>query len=118
MATISIDKLSTKQLQALELRLQERKHSLRIQRLAKAKSAIDLILKREKLTIDDIYPQGRRKAKRASQPNGTYVPKYRNPQDHNEVWSGRGRRPAWYIEAVKRGVKEKALLIPTQGTRG
>ncbi len=29
--------------------------------------------------------------------------RFRNPQDHSQTWSGRGRRPAWYNEALAAG---------------
>ena len=29
--------------------------------------------------------------------------RYRNPEDHSQTWSGRGRRPAWYSEALAAG---------------
>ncbi|MDF1715072.1 MAG: H-NS histone family protein [Antarcticimicrobium sp.] len=31
-------------------------------------------------------------------------PKYRNPDDHEQTWSGRGRKPQWVHDALKRGV--------------
>ncbi len=29
--------------------------------------------------------------------------RFRNPEDHSQTWSGRGRRPAWYSEALAAG---------------
>ncbi len=29
--------------------------------------------------------------------------RFRNPEDHSQTWSGRGRRPAWYNEALAAG---------------
>ena len=29
--------------------------------------------------------------------------RFRNPEDHTQTWSGRGRRPAWYNEAQAAG---------------
>jgi len=36
--------------------------------------------------------------------------KYRNPKDHTKNWSGRGRRPKWFSEAVEAGASEESLL--------
>lgn len=39
-------------------------------------------------------------------------PKYRNPANHAEVWSGRGLRPVWLATALKRrGAKLEQFLI-------
>lgn len=31
------------------------------------------------------------------------VPKYRNPDDANQTWTGKGRRPRWIVEAEAAG---------------
>lgn len=31
------------------------------------------------------------------------APKYRNPSDHNQTWTGRGVKPRWLSELVKAG---------------
>jgi DNA-binding protein H-NS len=38
-------------------------------------------------------------------------PKYANPANKAEVWSGRGRQPGWYIAALKRGLQPDDLAI-------
>jgi len=30
---------------------------------------------------------------------GKVAPKYRNPKDSSQTWTGRGRRPTWIVEA-------------------
>jgi len=43
---------------------------------------------------------------------GTKVkPKYRNPADKAETWTGRGRQPLWLVAALKSGKKQDAFLI-------
>ncbi|TMV02557.1 H-NS histone family protein [Ruegeria sediminis] len=31
------------------------------------------------------------------------APKYRNPMDHSQTWSGRGRKPGWVVSALENG---------------
>ena len=38
-------------------------------------------------------------------------PKYANPADPSETWTGRGRKPNWMIEALKAGKSPDDLLI-------
>ena len=42
---------------------------------------------------------------------GSVAPKYRNPADPEQTWSGRGKRPRWFNDALKAGKKEKDLAI-------
>jgi len=36
--------------------------------------------------------------------------KYKNPNG-SEVWSGRGSKPRWFIDAIEAGVSEQQMLI-------
>lgn len=38
-------------------------------------------------------------------------PKYRNPANTKELWSGRGKQPRWLAELVKKGKKAEDFLI-------
>lgn len=39
------------------------------------------------------------------------VPKYRNPEDFSQTWSGRGRKPAWFEEALAKGISPEELEV-------
>ncbi len=39
------------------------------------------------------------------------IPKYRNPNDGSQTWSGRGRRPAWFKDAIDAGKAPADLEI-------
>lgn len=41
----------------------------------------------------------------------TAVPKYRNPQDPSQTWTGRGRQPAWYKSAIAAGKDASEMEI-------
>ena len=41
----------------------------------------------------------------------TQAPKYRNPNNPEQTWSGRGKKPKWYIEALADNISEAAMLI-------
>ena len=42
---------------------------------------------------------------------GPVAPKYRNPQNPEETWAGRGLRPKWLATAVKAGKSVDDFLI-------
>lgn len=45
--------------------------------------------------------------KRRSSPK----PKFRNPEDASQTWSGRGRKPVWFTNAIEAGASKEDLLI-------
>jgi len=104
---VDIKGLSRAQLDELTKRIEARKSELGHERISKAKEKILAILKAEKLTIAEIFgTKATGKVKRASP-----RPKYRNPADHSQTWSGRGKRPRWFNAALSAGKKEKDLLV-------
>ena len=42
---------------------------------------------------------------------GTVEPKYRNPSNPEQTWSGRGRQPIWFREAIVAGTEPDDLKI-------
>jgi len=53
-----------------------------------------------------------RRVSRSSQLKGTTVkPKYRNPEDRKQTWTGRGLRPRWLVAAMKGGKKLEDFAI-------
>ncbi len=68
--------------------------------------------------IDDGAPTTRkRRGKKASakkigrKKRGKVAPKYRNPANSRETWTGRGRKPAWVVAALDAGKKLQDLAI-------
>lgn len=38
-------------------------------------------------------------------------PKYRHPENASVTWSGRGRKPHWFIDALASGKTEESLAV-------
>jgi len=39
------------------------------------------------------------------------VAKYANPSDQSDTWSGRGRKPRWFVAALAAGKKPDDLMV-------
>ena len=39
------------------------------------------------------------------------APKFANPEDPSQTWSGRGRQPQWYKDAITAGKKQEDLAV-------
>jgi DNA-binding protein H-NS len=42
---------------------------------------------------------------RVKRPYPEVFPKYRNPEDRNETWAGRGKKPRWLVAQLRSGKK-------------
>lgn len=72
------------------------------------------VLKKYKLTKADVEQamDGRSRGGRGSALKGKKVkPKYRNPANRSETWTGRGLRPRWMVAALKGGKKLEDFAI-------
>ncbi|HZP79371.1 MAG TPA: H-NS histone family protein [Pseudolabrys sp.] len=59
--------------------------------------------------LDNFAPA--RTGKRGPRPGTKVAPKYRNPLNPLETWTGRGRQPRWVTAALKTGKKIADLSI-------
>lgn len=101
---IDVNTLNKKQLRDLIRKANGRMKNIDKEKIAKVKAKIDALLKAEGVTFAEVY--GRKRGGKT----GKVAPKYRNPGG-SETWSGRGKRPRWFLAALKSGKKEKDLLI-------
>ncbi len=103
---IDLKGLNHSQLNELIHRAESRKHDLAKERIGKVREKIVALAKAEGFTVEDLFSgRGGRKTRRPAKP------KFRNPADHAQTWSGRGKRPRWFSAALAAGKKEKDLLI-------
>jgi DNA-binding protein H-NS len=103
---IDLKSLSQTQLNELITRAESRKHELAKEKIVKVREKILALAKAEGFTIEELFDVGKgRKTRRPAKP------KFRNPADHAQTWSGRGKRPRWFNAALAAGKKEKDLAI-------
>jgi len=62
------------------------------------------------LTEEQLFPKVRRKG---GAPARARIPKYRNPFG-SEEWTGGGKHPKWFDDAIRKGVSVSDMLITTQ----
>ncbi|NCX90532.1 MAG: H-NS histone family protein [Rhodobacteraceae bacterium] len=79
--------------------------------LAKKQEVADKVRKLAKdngLNISDLVASEKTKAKK---PRRKVAPKYKNPENGSETWTGRGRQPRWVASALEGGKTLDELLI-------
>lgn len=113
---INLESLSPAELQALIKNAEAQMESARKNHVKEVRTKIDAILANSGLSIGEVYPT--RGGKNAKGPKAAVAPKYRNPDNATQTWSGRGKRPVWFNEALKKkGVTAESLLIAGATTK-
>lgn len=106
---VDIKTLNHNQLNDLIAKAQIRQDELRKEKVSKLREKVHALIKAEGYSFDDIFGSARgAKTRRVKTP---VAPKYRNPANAEQTWSGRGKRPRWFNDALKAGKKEKDLAI-------
>ena len=103
---IDLSKLSEKDLAKLSGDLEKELKSRAKNKITQARKAAEDAAKKHGFSLNDLVGGKKSAAKKQAAP-----PKYKNPADPSQTWSGRGRQPQWYKDAVKAGKSAKSLAI-------
>jgi DNA-binding protein H-NS len=99
-----LDKFSYVELINLQKRVEEAIGKKRAEDAQATKEQLRAMAEKAGFDIKELF------GKRGS-PRGTGVVKYRNPKDSSQTWTGRGRKPNWLVDAVKKGAKLESFAI-------
>ena len=102
---VNLKRLTPRQLDDLARQIEAHKSERRSSRIAVLRAKADAMARAAGLTLADVFPQSGQKNR------GAVAPKYRNPADHSQTWSDRGRQPRWFKAALRKGKTERSLLI-------
>ncbi len=111
---LKLEKLSVEELDDVIAQAQQRKQQAYEEMKQQARARVDAILADTGFTLNELYGVGasRKSAKRSLATKSKKPPKFRNPDNPQETWSGYGGRiPRWFANAINKGVPESALLV-------
>ena len=60
-------------------------------------------------SLDELSGKGKRR--KGKQKRAQSAPKFRNPENPEQTWSGLGRKPQWFHDAIANGVPTEKLEI-------
>lgn len=100
MATINVDKLPLKELLDLEIRVKKAVVVAREREKGEVRQEMMALAAKRGLSLSEILGSGRGGGK-----GGKVAVKYRNPDNPDDTWTGRGRQPKWLVAALKKGAK-------------
>ena len=105
MASINLDSLSLNDLKTLQKEIVRAIDTAAERQKADAREQVEALAKKLGYTLAELA-EGKSKAKRMPA-----TPKYRHPENPALTWSGRGRKPQWFTEALAAGKKVEELAI-------
>lgn len=120
--SIDINTLSPKELDSLINQAKKRKTTLNKRKpIAAVRKKLSQQAKNEGYTIAELFgtggaaraprAPGKTAAKKTRKPLGKVAPKYRNPSNPAETWSGRGKQPRWLAAYTGSGRSVDEFLI-------
>lgn len=113
----NIEKLSLPEIESLLLAAEKRKAFLCCRRpLSAVRKELIALADSYGYAISEIFDVSHAPpvvAKRTrTQKHGKVPPKYRDPENRRNTWSGRGLMPRWLADKVRRGARVTDYLIP------
>ena len=115
--TIQLERLSPRELDALITKAKKRKSALGKRKpVAAVRRKVAALAKAEGYTIDELFGTAKAapKPRKAAGPRKAakkVAPKYRNPANPKETWTGRGKQPRWMAALTAKGKKPEDFLI-------
>jgi DNA-binding protein H-NS len=97
-AKIDLEKLDLDELKMLAKDIEKAMKKREADNLKKAREAAEAAAREYGFSLDEVTGlKAPRQGAKSSEP------KYRNPDDPTQTWSGRGRQPQWYKDAMAEG---------------
>lgn len=90
-----LETMDRKELEKLRSDVDKAINSLESRRKSEARKAAEDLAKSHGYSLDDLVTKEKGARKSA--------PKYRNPEDPRQTWTGRGRQPGWIKDAIASG---------------
>lgn len=108
---IDLNGLSRKELLALQKRVEAALQRTVERERKEALAALEKAAKAHGFTIDEVVqakPQRRSTPRKKAKPSPA---KYANPSDKAQTWTGKGRQPKWFKEALAGGATPESLTV-------
>ena len=102
-----LDSMDLNELKALKKQLDKAIDSFETRRKKTALDALEAVAKKQGFSLSELLEAAGSQSKTRS----VAAPKFANPHDPDQTWSGRGRKPGWFLEAVEAGKTPEDLAI-------
>ena len=104
---IDLSTLSIEELTGLSKDIEKAIQKKSVENLKEARAAAEAAAKKYGLTLNEVL----KPASGGKPVSKKLPPKYRHPENPEITWSGKGRQPGWYRDAITAGTKAEDLAI-------
>ena len=101
----NIEKMALKDLMELDLKVQKAISLAKERERSEVKMKIAALAEDSGFSVSELFGGKGTKGK------STGVAKYKNPDNHSETWTGRGRKPNWLLAKLHKGAKTSDFEI-------
>lgn len=101
---VDLQSMSLKELLELEVRLKKAISEAKERERAELKNQIEELAQMSGFSVNELFSARSTKGK-------TVAPKYMNPENKSETWTGRGRKPRWLVAKLEEGAKLEDFAI-------
>ena len=109
---VDLKSMTTKQLEKLSANVAKEMESRASKQKDAAMKAAEKAAKEHGFELSDLVGETpAKRTRRKAAPKAKLPPKYKNPADPSQTWSGRGRQPDWYKAAIQSGASPQSLEI-------
>lgn len=91
---MNLDKLSLSELKSLQKDVAKAIENFEVRKRNEARAELEERAKELGFSLNELV-SGSKKSKS--------LPKYRNPEEPSQTWTGRGRKPGWIVAALDKG---------------
>lgn len=107
---IDLTGMTRKELEKLGNNVEKALEKLRKKDLKKVRQEMEKLAAAHGVSVEDVIG-GKAAPKSAAKPKVKSVPKFANPADKSQTWSGKGRQPEWYKAAIAAGKSPDSMAI-------
>jgi DNA-binding protein H-NS len=105
---VDLKNMTRKQLEKLGADVEKALDKLRKKDLRKVRQEMEKLAAAHGVSVADVMGS---KAPAKKAPKTKSAPKFANPDDKSQTWTGKGRQPVWYKAAIEAGKTPDSMAI-------
>lgn len=111
--SIDLKDMTRKELEQLRGDIDKQMQWLEQQEIKKAREAAENAVASMGFSLDDVFgASGKKKTRGGGGKTKTAgTPKYANPDNPSQTWTGKGRQPKWFKDAIEAGTSPESMEI-------
>ena len=103
--------LSRKELEKLQKDVEKALARVNKKELKVARDEAAKVMAKHGFSLTDLGSAPARAPRGTAKPKSKAAPKYANPADPNQTWTGKGRQPTWFKDGIAEGKTPESMEI-------